>query len=73
MSEAVASKIRKPSRPSMATSAKSHWFGDWRAAVSRASNCRWVNPSVDDSAGTAGRRTCSADECSKVPSMTQVR
>src|SRR3974390_2037151 len=52
------------SSPSMATSAKSHGFGDWRAAVSRASNCRWVNPSVGDSAGTAGRRTCSAGECS---------
>src|SRR5690349_357293 len=28
------------SRPSMATSAKSHRFGDWRAPVSSASNCR---------------------------------
>jgi len=28
----------------MATSAKSYGFGDSRAAVSRASNCRWVNP-----------------------------
>ena len=46
MSVPAASKIRKPSRPSMATSAKSHGFGDWRAAVSRASNCRWVNPRV---------------------------
>jgi hypothetical protein len=40
----VASKIRRPSNPSMATSAKSHGFGDWRAVVMRASNCRWVNP-----------------------------
>ena len=73
MSAAVASKIRKPSRPSMATSAKSHGFGDSRAAVSSASNCRWVKPSVGDSAGTAGRRTCSAGECSRMPSRTQVR
>jgi hypothetical protein len=70
---AGASKIRRPSSPGMATSAKSHRFGDWRAAVSSASNCRWVNPSVGDSAGTEGRRTCSEGECSKVPSMTQVR
>jgi hypothetical protein len=41
--------------------------------VSRASNCRWVNPSVGDSAGTAGRRTCSAGECCKMPSRAQVR
>jgi hypothetical protein len=40
----VASKIRRPSRPSMATSAKSYGSGDSRAAVSSASNCRWVNP-----------------------------
>jgi hypothetical protein len=45
------------SRPSIATSAKSYGFADWRAAVSIASNCRWLNPSVGDSAGTAGRRT----------------
>ena len=49
MSALVASKIRRPSSPSMATSAKSHRSGDWRAAVSRASNCRWVKPSVGDS------------------------
>ena len=73
MSAPVASKIRKPSSPSMATSAKSHGFDDSRAAVSRASNCRWVNPKVGDSAGTEGRRTCSAGECSRRPSMTQVR
>jgi hypothetical protein len=30
-------------------------------------------PSVGDSAGTAGRRTCSAGKCSKMPSITQVR
>jgi hypothetical protein len=29
MSAPVASKIRNPSRPSMATSAKSHGFDDW--------------------------------------------
>jgi hypothetical protein len=49
------------------------WIGDWRAAASRASNCRRVKPSVGDSAGTAGRRTFSAGECSRTPSMTQVR
>jgi hypothetical protein len=42
----VASKIRKPSRPGMATSAKSHELADSRAAVSRASNCWCVNPGV---------------------------
>jgi hypothetical protein len=73
MSAEVASKIRKPSRPSMATSAKSYQFGDWRSAVSRASNCRWVNPRVGDSVGTEGRRTCSAGECSRMPSRAQVR
>ena len=53
----VASKIRRPSSPSMATSAKSHGFAESRAAVSRASNCRWVNPRVGDSGGTeAGGR-----------------
>ena len=34
-----------------------------QAAVSRASDCRWVNLRVGDSAATAGRRTCSAGEC----------
>ena len=38
----------------MATSAKSQRFEDSRAAVSRASNCRWVNPRAGDSAGTDG-------------------
>ena len=38
----------------MVTSAKSYGFADSRAAVSRASNCRWVNPSVGDSAGDGG-------------------
>jgi hypothetical protein len=69
----VASNIRRPSSPSIATSAKSCGFDDSRAAVSRASKCRWVNPSVGDSGGTVGRRTCSAGECSKGPLMTQVR
>jgi hypothetical protein len=73
MSALVASKIRKPSRPSIAMSAKSHGFADSLAAVSRASDCRWVNPSVGDSAGTAGRRTCSAGECCKMLSRAQVR
>ena len=73
MSALVASKIRKPSSPSMATSAKSQWSGDWRAAVSRASNCKWVKPKVGDSAGTVGRRTCSAGEGARTLSMTQVR
>jgi hypothetical protein len=68
----VASKIRRPSKPSMSTSAKSDVFDDSRDAVSRASNCRWVNPRVGDSGGTEGRRTCSAGECSSRPSITQV-
>ena len=57
----------------MAASAKSYGLGDWRAAVSSASNCRWVKPRVGDSAGTAGRRTRSAGEWSRTPSMAQVR
>ena len=36
----VAPKIRKPSSPSIATSAKSQEDDDSRAAVSKASNCR---------------------------------
>ena len=36
----VASKIRKPSSPSMSNSAKSHVSDDSRAAVSGASNFR---------------------------------
>ena len=66
-------EIRRPSSPSMATKAKSFRLADWRAAVSGASNCRWVNPRVGDSAGTAGRRTYSAGEWSITPSTTQVR
>jgi hypothetical protein len=58
---------------STATSAKSHGFGDWRAAVSRAPDRRWVNPRVGDSAGTDGRRTCSAGECGNTPSRTRVQ
>jgi hypothetical protein len=49
------------------------WLDDSRTAVSRASNCRWVNPRVGDSGGTAGLRTCSAGECARMPSMSQVR
>jgi hypothetical protein len=63
----------EPSRPSMVTGAKSQRFVDCLAVVSRASNWRWVNPSVGHSAGTFGRRTYSAGECSSTPSMTQVR
>ncbi len=43
------------------------------AAVSIASNCRWLRPRVGDCGGTLGRRTYSAGECSSTPSMTQVR
>jgi hypothetical protein len=57
----------------MVTSVKSYGFADSRAAVSRASNCRCVNPSVGDSAGAAGRRTYSAGECGKTPPRAQVR
>jgi hypothetical protein len=69
----VASKIRSPSRLSIATRAKSLVFGDSRAAVSSASNCRWVRPRVGDSGGTVGLRPYSAGEWSETPSMTQVR
>jgi hypothetical protein len=58
---------------SIAISAKPFRFAESRAAVSRASNCKWVNPNVGDSGGTLGRRRCSAGECSSTPSMTQVR
>jgi hypothetical protein len=40
MSAAVASRIRSPSRPSIATSAKSLVFAESLAAVSIASNCK---------------------------------
>jgi hypothetical protein len=73
MSAPAASKIRRPSSPSMATSAKSFRLADWRAAVSNASNCRCVNPRVGDSADTAGRRPYSAGEWPRTPSMMQVR
>jgi hypothetical protein len=32
-----------------------------------------VSPNVGDSVGTLGRRTYSAGECSRTPSLTQVR
>jgi hypothetical protein len=57
----------------MVTSAKSYRLAEVLAAVSSASNCRWVGPGVGDSAGTFGRRTYSAGECSRTPSITQVR
>ena len=69
----VASKIRSPNSPSIVTSAKSQKLSDSLAAVSNASNCRWVSPKVGDSVGTLGRRTYSAGECSSAPSITQVR
>jgi hypothetical protein len=60
-------------QPEQAHSAKSYRFGEVRAAVSSAPSWRWVSPSVGDSGGTKGRRTCSAGECSSRPSMTAVR
>lgn len=48
-------------------------LGESLAAVRSASNCRWVRPSVGDSAGTLGLRTYSAGECASAPSITQVR
>jgi hypothetical protein len=55
MSLPVASKMRSPSRPSIVTRAKSDRLVECLAAVNMASNCRWVNPRVGDSAGTCGR------------------
>jgi hypothetical protein len=52
-----ASKIRSPSRPSIATNAKSNGLVEVRAATIMASNCKWDRPRVGDSAGTGGRRT----------------
>ncbi len=69
----VASKIRSPSSPSIVTRAKSNGLVEVRAAVSIASNCRWLSPSVGDSGGTVGRRRYSAGECASIPSITQVR
>ena len=69
----VASKMRRPSSPSIATRAKSDGLTDSRLAVSMASNCRCVKPRVGDSGGMAGRRTCSAGEWSSAPSITAVR
>jgi len=51
------SKIRSPSSPRRHTSAKSKGLVDSLAAVSMASNCRCVSPTVGDSGGTLGRRT----------------
>jgi hypothetical protein len=62
MVDPQASKIRSPSRPSIATRAKSNGLSDSLAALSIASNCRCDSPSVGDSAGTVGRRTYSAGE-----------
>jgi hypothetical protein len=73
MSAPVASKILKPGSPGIATGAKPQGFSDWRAAVSRAPDCRWVKPSVGDPAGTTGRRTCPAAQLPMMASMTQVR
>ena len=73
MSASHASKIRSPSRPSITTRAKSLRLADSHAAVSSASNCRCVNPNVGDTDGTTGRRTCSAGDWSRTPSMTAVR
>jgi len=72
MFAAQASKIRSASQPHSVTSAKSLRFGESRAAVRSASNCRCVRPRVGDSADTRGRRTCSAGEAAGMPSMTQV-
>jgi hypothetical protein len=49
-----ASKIRRPSSSSIATSAKSKWLVDVRAAVMIASNCKCDRPTVGDSGGMLG-------------------
>ena len=67
MSALQASKIRRPSSPSMAARAKSFRFVDSRAVVRMASNRRWVSPRVGDSGGTFGLRTCSAGEDGRTP------
>lgn len=48
----VASKIRRPRRPSIATSAKSLGLVESRLAQRIASNWRWFSPRVGDSGGT---------------------
>lgn len=70
MSVLQASKIRNPS---ITTKAKSNRLAESRAADSSASNCRCERPSVGDSFETRGRRTYSAGECARTPSMTHVR
>jgi hypothetical protein len=69
----VASKIRSPRSPSIATRAKSQGLVESRAAVRSAPNCRWLSPKVGESFETCGRRTYSARECSRTASMTRVR
>jgi hypothetical protein len=73
MSVPVASKIRRPSSPNVATIAKSLVLVESWAAMSIASNCRWVSPSLGDSGGTFGRRTWSAGERVRISSMVSVR
>ena len=47
----------QPEQPEQRTSARSNRLLDCLAAVSIASNCRCVSPSVGDSSGTADRWT----------------
>ena len=61
MSAPVTSKIRGPSRLSMASGAKSYGFGDSRVSVSRGIERQVGEPEGGDSAETTGRRSRSGD------------
>ncbi len=72
MSAWQASLIRSPGSPSMVISAASVGV-DARAAATSAPSCIRSRPSTWESCGTAGRRTYSAGERSRYPSITANR
>ena len=73
MSAPVASKIRSPSSPSIATRAKSNGLGECAGGGEHRLELQVGQPQGRRLGGTVGRRTYSAGECSRTASMTQVR
>ena len=69
----VASKIRSPSSPSIATSAKSHALADCPGGGEQRLELQVGQPEGRGLGRDVGRRTYSAGECSSTPSITQVR
>lgn len=63
----------QPQRTQHGDEGEACWLSESQAAVNIASNYRCVNRRVGDYAATFGRRTYSAGECSRTPSMTVVR